>query len=102
MTVDERLERIETLLADLLIERQQEWFSIREFARIVGKAEFTVRRWAKLGRIRASKRLSGRGAYKSWCVNRLEVVRYQREGLLPISDDLPDVNCSRMKVLIGM
>jgi Helix-turn-helix domain len=98
MTIDERLERIETLIADLLMERQQEWLSIREFARIVGKAEFTVRHWAKRGRIRASKRLSGRGAYKAWCVKRAEIARYQREGLLPLGDALTVDMRSRMKL----
>ena len=85
-TILERLEKIEAMLADLLIERQREWLSIEEFAQIASKAQFTVRQWARLGRIRASKRLSGRGAFKAWCVHRMEIARYQREGLLPLKD----------------
>jgi hypothetical protein len=42
MTVEERLEKIESLLV-MLVERQQvrEWYTTEEFARAVGKAEFT-------------------------------------------------------------
>ncbi len=80
-----RLERIESLLAALL-EREtiKDYYSTDEFARLVGKAEFTVREWARLGRIRASKRQSGRGAFSSWVVSHQELLRYQREGLLPL------------------
>jgi hypothetical protein len=79
-----RLDRIESLLAALL-EREtiKDHYSTDEFARLVGKAEFTVREWARLGRIRASKRQSGRGAFASWVVSHQELLRYQREGLLP-------------------
>ena len=64
MTVDERLEKIEAMLA-VLVERQQvrEWYSVEEFARIVGRAEFTCREWCRHGRIKAEKKDSGRGAY---------------------------------------
>lgn len=86
MTIDERLSRIEALLA-ALVERQtvKEFYEIEEFARIVGKAPFTVREWARHGRIRAEKKLSGRGAYARWVVPHAELLRYQKEGLLPFS-----------------
>jgi hypothetical protein len=63
MRLRERLERIESLLT-LLVERQRtkEWYTTEELARLLGKAEFTVREWCRLGRIRAAKRQSGRGA----------------------------------------
>jgi len=58
----ERLERIEATLALLVRERTaKEWYTTEEVARIVGKAEFTVREWCRNGRIRAEKRISGRG-----------------------------------------
>jgi hypothetical protein len=84
MTVEERLERIEGMLV-LLIEQQQvrEWYSTDQFAQLVGKAEFTVREWCRLGRVRAEKRRSGRGAFAAWVVSHEELQRYQREGLLP-------------------
>jgi hypothetical protein len=81
---DARLIRMEQMLSALL-ERQhvKEFYEIDEFARLVGKASFTVREWARLGRIRADKRRSGRGAFASWVISDDERLRYQREGLLP-------------------
>ena len=60
-----RLDRIESLLAAIL-EREtiKDYYSTDEFARLVGKADFTVREWARLDRIRAEKRKSGRGALR--------------------------------------
>ena len=53
MTVEERLEKIESLLV-ALVERQQvrEWYTTAEFAQAVGKAEFTIREYCRLGRLR--------------------------------------------------
>jgi len=83
--LESRLSHIEQML-NTLVEQQQlrEWYDIDEFARIVGKAPFTVREWARLKRIRAEKRKSGRGAYAAWVVSHAELLRYQREGLLTI------------------
>ncbi len=84
MSIDERLDRIESLLA-ALVEREtvKDWYSTDEFARLVGKAEFTVREWARLGRIHAEKRQSGRGAHPAWVISHDELLRYRRDGLLP-------------------
>jgi hypothetical protein len=84
MRLRERLDRIERMLA-VLIERQavRDWYSIEEFARIVGRAEFTCREWCRNGRIRAEKKDSGRGAHAAWAISHAELLRYQREGLLP-------------------
>ncbi len=83
-TIDERLGRIEQMLA-ALVEREsvKDYYEIDEFARLVGKAEFTVREWARLGRIQAEKRQSGRGPHASWVVSHAELLRYRRNGLLP-------------------
>jgi len=82
-TLDEKLDRIEAMLA-ALVKRQpvQEWYSSQEFARIVGRSEFTCREWCRLGRIRARKKESGRGKHTAWAISNKEVQRYQREGLL--------------------
>jgi len=82
-----RLERLEQMLV-VLVERQQvrDWYSVEEFARIVGRAEFTCREWCRHGRIRAEKRLSGRGAYPAWAISHDELLRYQHEGLLPATE----------------
>lgn len=83
MTLDERLERIDAMIA-VLVERQQarEWYSIEEFARLVRRSEFTCREWCRHGRIQAQKKDSGRGAHASWVVSHGELLRYQRSGLL--------------------
>ena len=82
--LEERLSRIEAMLA-VLVERQavKEFYEIEEFARLVGREPFTCREWARHGRIRAEKKLSGRGAYARWAVPHAELLRYQKEGLLP-------------------
>jgi hypothetical protein len=89
MTLEERLEKIEAMLV-VLVERQQvrEWYSVEEFARIVGRAEFTCREWCRHGRVRAEKRNSGRGAFPAWVISHQELLRYQREGLLPANMDI--------------
>jgi hypothetical protein len=83
MTLEERLEKIEAILV-VLVERQQmrEWYTVEEFARIVGRAEFTCREWCRTGRIKAEKKQSGRGAHTAWAVGHEELRRYQRDGLL--------------------
>jgi hypothetical protein len=85
MSLEERLDKIEQLLL-VLVERQQvrEYYSVEEFARIVGRAEFTCREWCRHGRIKAEKKESGRGAYASWAISHEELLRFQREGLLPL------------------
>ena len=64
MTVEQRLERMEAMLA-LLVERQQsrEWYSIEQFSLVVGRSVLTCREWCRLGRIAARKQGSGRGAH---------------------------------------
>lgn len=79
------LEKIESML-QVLVERQQirEWYTTAEFARAVGKAEFTIREYCRLGRLHSEKRQSGRGAYPQWVLSHAELERYRRNGLLPI------------------
>jgi hypothetical protein len=81
--IEDRLSRIEQMLA-MLVERQtvRDWYTTDQFAQLVGKAEFTIREWCRLGRVRAEKRKSGRGAFTSWVISHQELLRYQREGLL--------------------
>lgn len=79
----ERLDRIETSLA-ALVERQtvKDWYATEEVARLLGRAEFTVREWCRLGRVNAEKKVSGRGKFQCWVVSHTELLRIQREGLL--------------------
>jgi hypothetical protein len=85
MSIEERLDKIEGLLA-LLVERQQvrDWYTTHEFAKAIGKTEFTIREYCRLSRLRAEKRQSGRGAYPQWVLSHAELERYRRNGLLPI------------------
>ncbi len=86
MTLEERLLRIESMLA-VLVERQpgRDWYSVEEFARVVGRSEFTCREWCRRGRIHAQKKHSGRGAHASWVISHDELQRFQREGLRPVT-----------------
>ena len=79
----DRLRAIEETLRQL-VERQvvRDWYTTEQFAKLVEKAEFTVREWCRHGRLVAVKRLSGRGAFFSWVISHQELLRYQREGLL--------------------
>ena len=79
-----QLRRIEDKLDSLV--RQQEiknFYSTNDIARIMTRAEFTVRQWCRLGRIKAEKRACGRGLTKEWMVSHQELLRLQSEGLLP-------------------
>ncbi len=84
--LEQRLENIESMLA-VLVERQtvKDFYEVDEFAALVGRAEFTVRQWCRVGRILARKKESGRGKHTAWAISREELQRYQREGLLPVS-----------------
>ena len=85
MTLEEKLDNIFALLT-VLVERQtvREWYSVEEFARIVGRSEFTCREYCRHGRIRAEKKDSGRGAYAAWAISHVELLRFQKEGLRPL------------------
>ncbi len=80
----DRLDRIEDALRMLLQHRvEQDSYSTADVARILGRAEFTVREWCRLGRIRAEKRPCGRGNSQEWMISHAELKRIQSEGLLP-------------------
>lgn len=79
----QRLERIEAVVTELLKQRTvKDYYDIDEVAELLGKAPFTVREWARLGRIRAEKKGSGRGKFQSWVVSHGELLRIRKEGLL--------------------
>jgi hypothetical protein len=85
MSVEESLAELRAMLK-ILVERQtvKPFYEIEEFAKVVGRSCFSCREWCRLGRIHAEKKLSGRGAYARWVVSHAELLRYQKEGLLPI------------------
>jgi hypothetical protein len=79
-----RLNRIEQAL-DLLVQQRavKEWYSTAEVAKTLGRAEFTVREWCRLGRVQAEKKKCGRGVASEWIVSHAELTRVRNEGLLP-------------------
>ena len=80
----ERLDRIEQLLQTLVEQRTiKEWYTPAELAKLLGKAEFTVREWCRLGRIQARKKNCGRGVAGEWIISHEELTRIRNEGLLP-------------------
>ncbi|MFN3194022.1 MAG: hypothetical protein ACE361_26170 [Aureliella sp.] len=82
--LQERLERIESLLESLIEQKQvKDYYSTAEVAKLLGKAEFTVREWCRLGRVWAEKRACGRGSSKEWMISSTELERIRNEGLLP-------------------
>ena len=81
----ERLDRIEATLQSLVTQRiVKEYYTTAEVAQVVGKAEFTVREWCRLGRVWAEKRPCGRGTSKEWMISHEELQRIRNEGLLPL------------------
>jgi hypothetical protein len=83
--IEDRLARLETTL-EVLSRHQivQAAYSTEQFAHLVGKAEYTVREWCRLGRIKAEKRPCGRGYSLEWSIPHAELERYRSYGLLPI------------------
>ena len=81
-----RLDRIEAMLATLAEQQTaKDFYEVEEFARLPRKAPFTVREHCRLGRLKAEKRLSGRGPSRGWVIAHHELKRYQQQGLLPRS-----------------
>jgi hypothetical protein len=81
----DRLGRIEAALQALAARQAvKDYYSTEEAAGVLGRAEYTVREWCRLGRVRAQKKGSGRGKYQGWVVSHEELQRVQREGLLPL------------------
>jgi hypothetical protein len=81
----ERLERIEAMLAELVQQRTvKDWYTTAEVAELLRKAEFTVREWCRLGRVKARKRKCGRGLSQEWVIAHEELERIRNEGLLPL------------------
>ena len=79
-----RLANIEMTLNQLLQrDKVKDWYTTTELAVLVCKAEFTVREWCRLGLIHATKKRSGRGRAFEWVISHAELIRIQREGLLP-------------------
>lgn len=75
-----------TEVRDLLTAQHtiRDYYSTEQVAKILGKANWTVREWCRLGRVHAEKRRSGRGRAKDWVVSHAELLRIEKEELLPV------------------
>jgi excisionase family DNA binding protein len=87
--ISERLDRIESRIAELvaMIRDQRavkDWYTTVEAAERLGKSDYTVREWARCGRINAGKRATGHGRSKEWIISDAELTRISNEGLLPM------------------
>lgn len=83
----ERLGKVESALTLLIQQRTiKDWYTTAEVAALLGKAEFTVREWCRLSRVNSEKMNSGRGKFQAWVISHQELLRIQREGLLPITN----------------
>ena len=88
-STQEELAVIKEAVSLLAAERSvKEWYSTAQAAAILGKAEFTVREWCRQHRIYSTKQLSGRGAFQSYAISHKELLRIQKEGLLPANHQL--------------
>jgi Helix-turn-helix domain len=84
-TIDERLDRIESLLAALVEQKLvKDYYTTAEVGKILDKSDYTVREWCRQGRVHGSKRECGRGTASEWVISRAELDRIKNEGLRPL------------------
>jgi len=82
-----RMEKMESMLATLVQQKTvKDWYTTTELAALLGKAEFTVREWCRLGRVNAEKRDCGRGNSLEWIISHEELLRIRNHGLLPVAN----------------
>jgi Helix-turn-helix domain len=82
------LARLESRLAEvleLLLDQKtvKDWYTTAEVGEILGKSDYTIREWCRLGRVAAQKRACGRGTASEWIISHAELVRLRNEGLRP-------------------
>jgi hypothetical protein len=81
---DEILQRIEERFTQQAVQQPaKEFYTTAEVVEIVGRADYTIREWCRLGRIAARKKPCGRGRGGEWLISQEELTRYRNEGLRP-------------------
>ncbi len=84
--ITEWMQRIEQQLELLIGQRTiQKWYDTRTVAEILHRSQYSVREWCRLGRVRAEKRMCGRGNHPEWMISHEELERIKAEGLLPLN-----------------
>ena len=86
-TIEQVAEELRLLkeMVGQLIERRtiKDWYSTAELAHELGKAEWTIRNYCRLSRIKSSRRSCGRGRSKQYMISHEELQRIRNEGFLP-------------------
>lgn len=80
----ERMGRVEAVL-QLLVKQKtaKEWYTTAEVAALMEKAEYTIREYCRLGRIKATKKPCGRGKGGEWLISHNELERLRNFGPEP-------------------
>jgi hypothetical protein len=63
--------------------RERTFYTVKEFAALVEKADHTVRCWCWRKRLNADRMSQQAGPHARYVISRQEYERYLREGLLP-------------------
>lgn len=81
-----RLGRLEQLVTEAIKQQapSKEFYTVEEFGKLVDLSPYTVREHCRLGRLQATKTVSGRGNIPEWRISHAELVRYRNYGLLPL------------------
>ncbi len=86
----EMLARLEQRIESLLQRNvSKAYYTVDEFASLVGRRPFTVRQWCNLGRIYAERSMTHTGPSQRWAISHEEYLRFQRHGLFPLRRPLP-------------
>ena len=82
----EEIRQLVKEVRDLLVSQKKvrDYYSVDQAAESLGRRPFTVREWCRLKRINAEKRRTGRGRSTEWVISNTELLRIQKEGLLPL------------------
>jgi len=83
--IEVRLEKVQELLELLAVGTlgQRKFYTTKEFALLVNRAEYTIRELCRLGRIKCTRDKAGRGGYGAYRISHEELLRFQDEGSLP-------------------
>ncbi|MGD0141448.1 MAG: hypothetical protein ABSD28_21535, partial [Tepidisphaeraceae bacterium] len=61
-------------------------YTTAEFGRLIRVSNWYARELCRKGRVHATKANSGRGRSCEWRISHQELLRYQKEGLLPLPE----------------
>jgi hypothetical protein len=88
LALSEEMKRMNGVLEELL-KRQtiKEYYDTEEFADLTGLKPKTVRDYLNEGRLKGQKKQCGHGRSKQWAIPHEELLRFEREGRLPVSEE---------------